>query len=245
MRVLALVSLLLPALAFGQAEIRSITSSSTDSVSVTHNIIQPSPIEAGDLVIVCATIDGANANMTYTWPMGLTSFSDENQGSMRTDCAWYEADGTEDGSTITWTSDEAETTAHFSVALCETADPGTSPPESAEANGVSTAPNPPSLTPSGGSAAYYWLSVIGTEGNEITAFPSGYSNTGQKVSGAAIPRVGWGFRANTATSEDPAAGTLSSADQWTAHTIAIYPGSNSTCSAGGGSGVELFRRQGR
>lgn len=228
-----------------QPSIRSSTSSSTDSSGTTHNVTQPTPIEAGDLVINCIIMDDANNNMSFGWDAGLTAFSEENQGSMRGDCAWYEATGTEDGSTIAMTSSLADTTAHFAVAFCDAADPDTTPPESAEANGVSTAPDPPSLTPSGGSAAYKWMAIIGAEAVGITAFPSGYSDTGSRAAGGLVPQIHWSFRDNTASSENPGAGTLASADQWTAHTISIPPGSNSACPSGGGGASDVILRRRR
>jgi hypothetical protein len=111
-------------------------------------------------------------------------------------------------------------------------------PESAPAEATgSTAPNPPSLTPSWGAADTLWLAVTGWSEGTITAsaFPTNYTNTGQNgtgVAGSEGVSIGWGFRELNAASEDPGTFTLGSAANWVAFTIAIRPAATTGCRGG-------------
>ena len=103
-------------------------------------------------------------------------------------------------------------------------DGGPLPSHFAVAAASSTAPNPASLTPSGGSANYLWLAVFHAGSNQpATGYPTNYTN-GQTIgiasSGSATASA---QRALTASSEDPGAFTIASSAAWAAYTVAIKP----------------------
>lgn len=246
MRYLLALALLLSHVCSAQyAALRSENSGAESSTTTTVVVTRPATVEAGDLGIDCVTVDGANNNTGYGWGSS-TSFLVVNHGSVRTECAWWDAAGTEDSGTVNVTLDAGtpETAAWYSAVFCEAADPGTTAPSGTGTSATASTVDPPSHTPAGGSAAYLWMVILGIEGEAITAFPSGYIDTGQQFATGGIPRIGWGFRQNTASSEDPGTASLAGADQHTAMTINIPPGANSSCpSAPMNSAVERRRRQ--
>lgn len=96
----------------------------------------------------------------------------------------------------------------------------------------SSAPNTNSLTPSGGSKDYLWFSAIafGLAGfstqPSISAWPTNYTSVtvSNTSNGFGQVAVACGYRALTASSEDPDAYTLSNTNgNWYGYTIAVPP----------------------
>lgn len=142
---------------------------------------------------------------------------------------WREVDGTE-GSTITVTLSSADVSAHAAIEISGAEDPDTSPPEvGTAAQGNSSTPNPPSVTPSGGQADYLWVPIVGVfgTGSGISAGPSGYSNLLTSGQGTTWPYTTFAmdWRGNDAASEDPGTFTADSSRDWVTNTIAVYPAS--------------------
>jgi hypothetical protein len=106
----------------------------------------------------------------------------------------------------------------------------TGAPEATTTTGNNSAPNPPSLTPSWGSAKTLWLAACAGADNgaaAITAAPSNYTDLIQAshLSGSdPIPVVASARRELEATSDDPAAfGQSGTFNDWAAATIGIRP----------------------
>ena len=109
-------------------------------------------------------------------------------------------------------------------------DPATQPPEaSTGATGYSAAPDPDSLTPTGGAKDYLWIAVDGnTDGRRtVSAAPTNYPsitlNAFSTAGGAAGATGATADRQLNAASEDPGVFTISGISDWEAHTIAVHP----------------------
>ena len=203
------------------------TNTSEEASNVTsHTVDLPASISSGDLLIILFTVDAAP---TITWPSGYTEFADDQRGStVRGAVAYRQADGTE-GATITVTTGSSQFSTHNTYRITGHEDPATQAPEAASADGGSNAPNPPSLTPTGGAEDFLWLAACGHDlgGQSITAFPTNYSN------GISINQTnesngcgaGSAERDLNASSEDPGTFSLSGSMAWVAFTVAIHPAS--------------------
>jgi hypothetical protein len=91
-------------------------------------------------------------------------------------------------------------------------------------NSGSTAPNPPSLTPSWGSDKTLWLVASHSSAGSSVSYPTNYSNgvTGYSgIDNAYHVRTAGAERTLEATSEDPGAFTLGSSATWVANTVAV------------------------
>lgn len=199
---------------------------STHTVSYTT-----SPSSGETLVIFHGTESNQEENPTIA--SGWTRFFNDRRTVAPTIAGfWRESDGTEGGGTVDITTNNTVSQTAEMIELSGAADPDTSPPEAATANtGNSDAPNPPSLSPSGGSDDYRWFAVCSfLDDNELTAGPSGYS-TMVETADTSFPfiEIGTAHRAATAASEDPGSFSASNPRDWVAQTIAIYP-----AAAGGG-----------
>ena len=93
---------------------------------------------------------------------------------------------------------------------------------STSVTGASSAPNPPSLTPTGGSKDYLWLAVEGNDSSKsVSSYPTNYTNGLNR--GNFSVYIGSAQRALTASSENPGNFTLSGTDGWVACTVGIHP----------------------
>jgi len=114
---------------------------------------------------------------------------------------------------------------------------GTAPVFSTVATGTSTAPNSATLSPSGGSAKYLWLSAFDQRGEEADddtwtsaapSTPGTFTGLVQKTTGTSGAVTVNGsvaaaqYAAETAT-VDPGAFTVAQSLAWRAYTVAIYP----------------------
>jgi CheY-like chemotaxis protein len=195
----------------------------TDTTS--HTVSMPANINAGDLLIVFFSCDGVE---TVTWPTGdgwASIFHDTNL--MTLDIGYKIADGTE-GATITVTTGTTEQSAHISYRITGH-DKSQAPEVSTGATGNSTAPNPDSLTPTGGAKDYLWIAVEGNNNaSAASAYPSNYTN-GQTnaVGDSGGANVAVARRELNASSEDPGTFTTPS-ERWVACTVAVQPQSAAT-----------------
>jgi hypothetical protein len=140
------------------------------------------------------------------------------------------ADGTE-GSTVTITITSSKAAA-VAYRITGAADPTVSGVYQASgASGASgTNPDPPSVTPTGGSQDYLFAAVAGVNADvTATAYPTNYS-MGQKTvssggtgSGSTKRGIAVAFRQLTASTDDPGTFTFSGAGTWDANTLAVFP----------------------
>ena len=206
--------------------VRSKAHSTESGDTYYHDVLLPSTVEAGDTLLVVFVCDD---NEQVYWEGDWTVIYDEDAGSSgpTMSIAWKEADGNEDGTTITVTTGDDEQSAHLSYAIENAADPNVSPPEaSPEASGSSNHPNPASLSPSGGSKDYLWFAFYGCDDDDMaSAYPSTYTEnreTYESSGGSGTCAIGAASRDYTSSSDNPSCFTISS-EQWEAATVAIYP----------------------
>lgn len=189
----------------------------------------PSAVNSGDLLI--ALVHVRNAGTWSTVPTGWSTISTLSQaggGSVGKLDGFYKiADGSEEETTPTWIASTG-TTSVFTV-IHKRDWHGTTPPEATTASGDSSSANPPSLTPSWGSAEDIWIVVAGHSASSAAAFtaaPTDYGNfqnDGASSGGAAVS-LATAERTLTASSEDPGTFTAGGSNRWWASaTIAIRP----------------------
>jgi hypothetical protein len=197
------------------------------SANATYNAPLPASIQAGDLLVVFIGCSNGTGGTTIGTPSGWTQlYTQAGGGNMRRHAAYYRvADGGE-GATQAFTASNASIWA--STACRITGYQGT-PEAGTPATGNSTAPNPPSLTPSWGSAKTLWLAGMAAttaSGGATTTAPASYTNQLTDVgtlAGLAFPRVSSAQRELEASPEDPGTFTLSATAQWVAGTVAVRP----------------------
>jgi len=217
------------------------TVEATNETSITaagtsHAVNLPASIAAGDLLLVILAGGGTNA-LQFNALGGWSELLDENVtfGAH----VWYrEADGAE-GATVTFTSTASSRSAAISYRISGAEDPATQAPEiSSVGTGTSNAPNPNTVTPTGGAKDYLWITFFANGSTEeadddtwLNNAATNYSNPLQVTSGTGGTNVGAilgaSQRTNNAASEDavwPASSTDTSA-AWRAFTIAVHPSS--------------------
>jgi hypothetical protein len=199
-------------------------SSSVTSMPVT----MPATVDSGDLLLAFVHVRNAG---TWTKPSGwndISTLSQNGGGSVGKLDGFYKiADGTEDGTTPTWTASSL-TTAEWHV-IRVTGWHGTTPPEALTSSGDSSAADSPSVTPSWGLLDTLWLSIAGHSAATDVAWsagPSGYSGfqcDGVSAGGSSVS-IASAYKESTSTSENPGAFTVSGSNRWwAAATVAIKP----------------------
>lgn len=216
--------------------VESTSSDSQESNSTTFSHTLPLGTESGDLLIAVIGIDGIGGDdvSTVTWTASATwtelieLYDAGPPGEVVLAVAYRDATGT-DGLVVT-----VDESANFSGTIYRISGHNTSqaPEISTGAVGDDTAPDPDSLTPTGGSKTYLWIACGASDRVGVySGAPTNYTNLIEQGSGtgAGSVTVGSARRATTATSEDPGTFTTNTSEQWAAATIAVHP----TTAAGG------------
>lgn len=205
----------------------SVTTPNNTSHTVTLQNPTTGPLVSGQLLLAFVAVDG---NPTVTWPSGWTQiFNATNSTAVRFQVYYRVADGLTDGTTITLTTSASE---ELSATVLQIESHGSTahPPEvTSAATGNSTAPDSTSLSPTGGSNDYMYLTAFGADGPNFAASPFPASNypfgvNQRSSSGADACICCVTKRVVTASSENPGAMAIASADEWVAVTVAVYPG---------------------
>lgn len=201
---------------------------SDDAVTASHDVNLPAGISSGDLIIIICNWGRPRAADT---PSGWTLIDEVGTAdgtSFTTTTAFYRvADGSE-GSTV------AVTTAALTSKMAATAyliDAGTYGSIEADTDYLNStgSVDPPSLSPSWGSAKTLWIAAGGSRiGTTVTGYPladnqlsATMANTG---AGDSRPVTAMSCTAESETGTlDPGTFTLSSNSGWTAITIAVSP----------------------
>ncbi len=211
------------------ASIRSKTTSQQSSNSTSHTVALPATVESGDTLLVIAGFD-YNAGV-ISWPNEGTDWiqlTETLETNVHLSIAWKKADGTEDGTNITVTTVNSQSSAHASYAIQNAADPTVSAPElggSLVTNSNNPNPNPGTCTPTGGSGDYLWMPCF-TFGRSstINSWPAVYGTGDESIElTVAGTHVGVVNRTNEAASEDCGSWTMAHSNAWLAATVAIYP----------------------
>lgn len=201
---------------------------------------------AGDLCLIFIGLSDTAQTITTT-----ESFTNLTNASATFHIIYKVLAGTEGTSTAVTVGSSTKGAAIAYTIKTGTHASGTAPVYSTVATGTSTSPNSGSLSPSGGSAKYLWISAFRQNGEEAdddtwcTAAPSTpgtFSNRIQTTSGTAGTAATNGsiasaeYAAETAT-VDPGAFTVAQSLAWRAYTVAIYPSPNTSVDAGLASGT--------
>jgi hypothetical protein len=210
--------------------VQATNTSANTSVVTSHTVSLPAGIVSGDLLLILFGLQTAG---TITTPTGWTAlFNILWDSSDKRLAAFYRtADGTE-GSSVSITTSSTSKSAHNSYRIS-----GQSRAPEATTAIMTDHPNPPSLSPAGGSKKILWLAV-GTyrAGTTVSTYPTNYTNGIDVQTGATFSGdtgVASARRSLEAASEDPSAFTLAAASTaCAAATIAIKPLSILTANTG-------------
>lgn len=228
-------------------DVRSSSSGSGTTGSTTHTLTLPATIESGDL-LVCQLVN--QQIETQTWPAGWTEVELVSGGggaSSITSGVYMEtAVGTEDGTDITVTTPNGRASAFTCYAVQDWAGTeGTDVETGTGLVGTDANPDPPSASPSWGSAEALFIAFAGhrDDTTTVSSYPANYAD--DQEDGASGGSTSFDVRALAATrilttsSEDPGTYTLSASEGWVAHTVAIEGG------AGGGTEIPTVLRRRR
>ena len=213
----------LPLLAFGNTA--NYTTSTTSTTS--HVVSLPTGYAAGDLLLIMFVVHSSTA----TTPSGWT-LVDTNGVNSNSDNAYIFAKlatGSE-GSSVTITTSASNLASGISVAITGARSSLTGMIEFAKLATTSTSltPNPPSLTPTWGSARNIWIAVAFSQDGNYTfsSYPTNYTDKQaiQQTGGFPGNSVIMAGRILSASTEDPGVfTTTANARVWTTYTLAIRP----------------------
>ncbi len=196
----------------------SSTGMSSAGNSSPYSVTLPSPINAGNTIVVVLEI--ANAAIAITPPAGWTEILDASPGAAtRLGVYTKTADGTEDGTSISFTNGSTGECKYQAYALDST----TGSVETATGYTSWGANDPPSITPSWSGDTLYLASIFGNSGGNPSAAPSGYSGYSEHENASGDAAIAYKTGSGT---ENPGAFTASSAI-WANLTVAIQ-GSTAT-----------------
>jgi hypothetical protein len=203
--------------------IESVASTGTTSNQTSRSINMPSGIVAGDLLLAVVASDG-NTTFGHT---GWDKTSEQTCVSGgNTQARGFILTRTATGSnTLTLTTAASEMVAAVVYRIS-----GWSAFEVAGlgSTATSTAPNPPSLNPAGWDVEdTLWIAACAHDQGQrtVSGYPANYTlnQTNARGSNTGGCGVGAAGRQNAVASEDPAAFTISTAEEWAAWTIAVRP----------------------
>ena len=207
-------------------------SANPTTAATAHTVTYPTGIQAGETLLMVA--DKGSTAATIAAITGWTELLDENLANGLY-VAWKKADGTESG-TFTVTTSASTRLVVMIYRISGAADPTVSPPQiGTTSTGTSATPDPPSLTPSGGSKDYLWIAIAGMAGEEAdddtwgNTPPSGYnpSPPRQIAAGTVGTNLGGLLLAaevgKTAATENPGTFGVDVSAAWRAQTIAVVP----------------------
>lgn len=207
----------------------------SNGAGTSHVITLPATIASGDRLIAIIKSATPGAAFTYTWDNSTAgtwsqifelATADEERAAVYAKIA----DGTEDGLSLTITSSGSVATkalavrvsgAHASAAIEATTD----------ATQNSATHDPPSITPSWGAADTLFIALAMQQGGvrEYSAYPTSYTETGFVNNGGNPGAcIGYAYRANNTTTEDPSAFTSSASLRPIVATLAIRPAAAAT-----------------
>lgn len=205
------------------------TSIVATSTTTPHSLNMPSSISSGDMLLMFLQYRRGNrlvSSFSESWTQA-TAYNAGTGSTLQMYVFWRIADGTEGATTsvaITGGSDKVASlifriTGAQSVAAAASTVTGTNP----------TPPDPPSLSPSWGSAKTLWFMYIGTYDAtmSISAYPTNYSTSQTTVAANAGDTLGQRFwvaaYSNQTGTENPGTATLTGSQGWISQTIGVRP----------------------
>lgn len=202
------------------------TSVRTTQTSGNHIISLPSGIESGDLILIFWA-DGTETGTDPSLPGGyilLDSYETESSYF----AIWYRiADGTE-GATVSTTNSFGERSAHITYRIQKGTYTGV--PIFERANGSSSSPNPPTLSPSWGSQNYLWIaSAHANESSDVSSYPTNYGDelmvrtSGVTSSDDEHAQMATAHQFFETDGQNPGSFSFNQTVTWAAYTVAILP----------------------
>jgi len=214
----------------------NLTATTNGTTATTTPVVNVPTAGATDLLLVGIRVSGVG---TIGWPGDWTEITENSADASDDVTAWGYRYGTSAVSTITLSSGNFKFSA-VAYSITNAVDPAVQVPQiSTIATGTSTAPDPPTLTPTGGAKDYLWVAFMGCEGEQTSpvTYPASYTNGITANSGTAgvvatNNRTAFAARQLNAANTDPAAFAISASDDWTAVTIAIHPANHQLVTPG-------------
>lgn len=215
------------------------------AAAVDPSINLPSGLVSGDLCIVFFTANTTHNNPTaptgWTYLVSAKPAGDTRSGD-RDQILYRFCDGTE-GTTLTIDTGTSSVK-HRAIAYRITGvDDAIAPQISAAGVGTSNAPDPASVTPTGGPKDFLFLALAAQEGagGAPSVAPTSYTHHATFTiatsggGGATNGRSAVAYRElNTSSAEDPAAwGAWGASEDWAAWTIVVHPASGDAKSGSG------------
>lgn len=187
------------------------------SSTTTHNVLMPTPIAAGDLIVV----KFYNTGTSTVSASGFTEIGTQTNVARLTELAKIAA-GTEGGTNINFVTSAAQ----FAVAHVHVVEAATWSGDIATglaiafSTGTAVNPDPPNLSPIWGPADTLWLPTAGKDSTgTITSAPTNYTNL---LNGAG-ENLGSAQRELNAASEDPGTFGGANSQPYVASTLAVRP----------------------
>lgn len=191
-----------------------------------HDVLMPAVVNAGDLLIMHCTT--ANSGAIIGTPTGWTLFGLVEAMTTSGKAVFAkDAIGDEDGTTVNVTRDNAGVCVFIVQRISGWAGTlGTDVEIGTSATSSSTAPDPPNLTASWGPGDNLFIAdcAASNDDESITAYPVGYENTFQSVSGGGIDAGcsgGVATKTSTLAIDDPGTFTLSGSEIWITQTLVV------------------------
>lgn len=211
--------------------IQAVAESSVNTAGTNHAVTLPADIGPSDMVLVLSSIGSTAAS--YNALADWTEILDE---ALAIGLKIIQYTGTGVPSNPTFVSSASTRSATIAVRIGG-ADKTITPQIGTTSTGTSTAPNPPSVTPSGGIVKdYLFLALAGMAGEEadddtwVNSSPTNYlPNPGyQKACGTAGTNLGGKVmmsarQLRTGSAEDPDAYGVDASAAWRSQTIIVHP----------------------
>lgn len=189
------------------AQVLSSNTSFVGSNNVNHSVTLPPVVGAGNLLLILAAVNG---NPTITAPAGWTPIADTNAGGSNKKelILAKSADGTEGGTTVTFTTDAGEQSAHVSLAIGNwSGNLSFIATSGIPVNANGATPNPPAVTAPWGSEDNLFIAGgFLREGSTIDSYPTGYTSnqlSATTSTGSAGSTMVIATRELAAASDDP------------------------------------------
>lgn len=207
------------------------TSTSSETANTTTHTVDLSTLTltTGNLLLVFFAHD-QDLSGTWTWP-GVSEGDydevfDHSAEFVGLQIRQRKIDGTE-GTSFDVTSSSAEQSAHCVYEITAGEDPATQAPEaSAAASGTDTAPNPATVTPTGGSKDYLMIAACANDfGAAVSSYPTNCPDSQITINSGGTNGVSCAIASDqvTAASFNPTTFTIDQTDGWVAATIAVHP----------------------
>lgn len=211
--------------------VQSVTESAESDNVTSHAVSLPATVDVNDLLLVIFSAhEGSSVSST---PSGWTAKWESANGGCLSYGAVRKADGSEDGGSVTITTDGSSS----SAAHCYRITGWSEALADVEAGTPTTAsnknPDPPSLSSSYGTEDTLWIACGGAidDDQNATAAPTDYTNLVSTLSGGGLNDGASTYSARrelNVSSEDPGTFTLKSSERWVANTIAVRPSGSAT-----------------